>query len=163
MLWFDDIHDVIVKNWDASQSNLYTFEQLKNYSQAILPLYLNAVINLNYSPYIFANIEGQKVAHYINEKTNIPIGFIHYYLHNLQNLATNGIIDIEYYNPDVLSIPDAQDLIQKEKTDTKKETIPGFLQVVKSNLIPEIDKNINKILIVGASVAVIYLLGRRII
>ena len=124
----------------------------KKYYSSLMPLYISAILDKKYKPYIPQKSDA--LIKYMNATAQTRLGIATAFMMSLYNLANTGAIQTYTWNPAIYKTVDENKPVSWfEKAFSSAGTAIGG----------EASKTFNKVLFTGAIVAVIYLLGKGII
>lgn len=118
--------------------------EIEAFVPVVLQQYHFAILN-GAQPFVSGTEQGRQMALEISQKTSIPTVMVMNVLYATQQLASEAKIPVTIYNP--TAIPQGK----------------GILTSIGDLLNKPVESGFNKILIAGAIVAVIYLLGKEMI
>lgn len=125
--------------------------QWRNLSEAILPVYQEAVLNQGYTIYVYTTEPGPtkeastKTVLYVADETKIDPVLVNEYLYMLERMANTGTIDLKHYNP----------VAERETATTFKWIPEGVTRALeKVDVFEAAEKQYNKLLILGGILGV---------
>lgn len=152
-------HKIIAAYMDK---NIYTgrsIREIETLSETLLPSYLQAVLDEGLPVFYLGESEGVPTMYRVIEITGLKKGLVVSYLASLQQMAQEGKIDTELWNPTLEAVK-PQAVPPLEILKQIYGTIEEKVAAATGGFIGDTTRNI---LIVGGIVAVVYLLGREMI
>jgi hypothetical protein len=122
----------------------------ERYYETLMSLYIDAIVNKKFAPYI--PTKSDTLIRYMNDKAQTRLGYATAFMLTLYTLAERGEIQTYVWNPAVYGTVD-----ENKPVGWFESTIGTFGEGVGQAA----SKSFNTLVIAGAIVAVIYLLGSK--
>lgn len=154
----EKIADYIGKSVDVVALG-YTKAKLVNVSQALLPIYQNAVARLDIPAYQAGSPDRDQILNYCVERSGLPAGIVTLWLMALQEMAQKGLIDFKHWRPEIQEKAVTTG-IEPLKQDLK-DILPGAAQALEP-VAKFLGSQLNKLLITSAVVLTIFLISKEV-
>ena len=150
--------------WDGAETKIadrvdttfyhpdFNYDEIHRMVKTIVPIYKDAVEFKGFAPYELGVPEGIPTLKYVQQQAGYERNMTNFILTTIENMAKGGEIDIKYWNPK------AGAEVQKQPSAAEKALAPVAAQVGKT-----VETTFNKVLITGAIVGIVYLLGKELL
>ena len=150
------VYDAVADFWDREIPTELTKAQIRNLLEMIIPAYHTAILEKNLPPYEYSPLgsSNAQLFDYLIAATGQPRDILNDALFSLESCTMNGTIDGRYLRPDTW---------QEVAPPTAWEQFTEAVAPGASNLGEQLNKQFNKVLIGGAILVAVVMIGKTVV